>query len=207
MLRSINAVFGSLIHATDGELGKVCDVLFDDRGWTVRYLIVETGDWLARRQVLIAPAAAGKPDWDNGMVPVELTMEQVRNSPDIDTAKPVSLQEETEMNLYYGWPTYWPGMYPPPIPDPNSGRPDSPDGDPHLRSVKEISTYLAHAADGELGKIDHLLMEDANWFIRYLVVSTGSWLSGQQLLVATRWVGSISWSDKQIVLTESREDL
>lgn len=209
MLRNLNSLLGSVINAVDGNLGHIHDFLFDDRGWTVRYLVVETGNWLSSRQVLISPSSAGPPDWEKRVVPVSLTMEQVRNSPDVDTATPVSLQEEIAMSQYYGWPAYW-SMDPPLVPVMIANAPNAvvaAGADPHLRSVKEVITYQVQAADGELGNIDDLIMEDSTWYIRYLVANTGSWLNGQKLLLATRWVGSILWSQQQVILTHSREDL
>jgi hypothetical protein len=48
-------VIGLPVEASDGENGSIRDVYFNDHHWTVRYLIVEAGISLARRQVLIAP--------------------------------------------------------------------------------------------------------------------------------------------------------
>lgn len=206
MLRNLNSLFGSVIYATDGELGHVHDFLFDDRGWTIRYIVVETGGWLSSRQVLISPAAAGKPDWERRVVPVSLSMEQVRNSPDVDTATPVSLQEEIAMSQYYGWPAYW-SMDPPLVPVIVPGQPVAAEGDPHLRSVREVVTYQVDAADGQLGEIDDLIIEDSNWFLRYLVVKTGGWLNEKQLLITTRSVGSIQWSRRQVVLAQAFDDM
>lgn len=205
MLRNVNSLFGSVIQASDGELGHIHDFLFDDRGWTLRYIVVETGNWLSSRQVLISPSAAGQPDWERRVVPVSLSMEQVRNSPDVDTATPVSRQEEIAMSQHYGWPAYW-SMDPPLVPVLVPNQPMAGEGDRHLRSVKEIVTYQVHATDGEMGGIDDLIMEDSNWFIRYIVVNTGSWLSEQKLLIATRSVGSVQWSHRQIVLARSRDE-
>ncbi len=43
------------IGANDGEVGQVETVYFDDESWTVRYLVVDTGNWLSGRKVLISP--------------------------------------------------------------------------------------------------------------------------------------------------------
>ncbi len=206
MLRSLNSLFGSVIHAVDGDLGHIHDFLFEDCGWTIRYLVVEAGGSVASHKVLISPAAAGHPDWEKRELPVDLTMEQVRNSPNIDMATPVSRQEETAMSQYYGWPAYW-SMGAPLARVAGADHPPSAQGDPHLRSAREVVTYHVHATDGDLGSMDDLIMEDSNWFIRYLVTCTGSWLSGQKLLVATRSVGSIECSQRQVVLAHSLEDL
>ena len=208
MLRSLNTVLGSTIHAKDGELGHVHDGLFDDRAWAIRYLVVETGSWLSSRRVLLAPSVAGRPDWDKRVLPVELTMDQVRHSPDVDIAKPVSRQQEIAMSQHYGWLSYWaaePPFFPQPVLEPAAPIPE--EGDPHLRSVKEVCAYDVKATDGDLGRVNDMIMEDANWVIRFMAVSTGSWFSGQKLLLPTRLVGSISWSHRHVLLAQSRDEL
>ena len=75
--------------ATDGTIGKVDDVYFDDEHWAVRYLVVDTGHWLEGRRVLISPIAVGHPDWNGRLLPVSLTRTQIEKSPGVDTRKPV----------------------------------------------------------------------------------------------------------------------
>jgi hypothetical protein len=101
---------GCSISATDGIVGHVKDYYFDDETWVIRYLIVETGVWPSSRKVLISPVAINRPDWSERIIPAAITQEQVRNSPDIDTAKPVSRQHETQYHEYYRYPQYWTGL-------------------------------------------------------------------------------------------------
>ena len=107
MLREVKDMVGSTIAATDGDIGHVRDFYFDDEAWVIRYLFVETGTWLANRKVLVSPMALRELNWDVDRFPVGLTREQVRNSPGIDTDKPVSRQHELEFHHYYGYPYYW----------------------------------------------------------------------------------------------------
>jgi hypothetical protein len=86
-----------------------------------------------------------------------------------------------------------------------AGQKSESEGDPNLRSANEILTYKVRTSDGDLGRVDDLVVEDANSFIRFLVLSAGSWLNGQKLLVATRWVGSVIWVDKEIIVPHSRD--
>ncbi len=109
MLRSMHDLQDYAIHATDGAIGHVKDFYFDDESWVIRYLIVETGAWLSSRKVLISPIAIGKANWRDKLLPVAITKEQMRNSPDINTDKPVSRQQEIEYLGYYGYPYYWGG--------------------------------------------------------------------------------------------------
>ncbi len=203
MLHSLNALTGASIIATDGEMGSVCNFLFDDQTWTVRYLVVETGGWLARRRVLIAVTAIDQPDWVNKCFHAHLTREQVRNSPDVDTEKPVSRQQEIAMSEYFGWPTYWAGVYFPAVP--HREYPVHTEEDPHLRSANDVAGYEVEATDGDVGRVDDFIIDNANWHLSYLVVRTGDWLNCSQLLASTNWVASISWGDRRISLNNARD--
>jgi hypothetical protein len=81
MLYRMEKLIGMSIHASDGEIGKVTDVYFDDHRWAARSLVVETGGWLEARKVLISPIAIESIDWDKSTVQVRLTRQQVKASP------------------------------------------------------------------------------------------------------------------------------
>lgn len=109
MLLRANELLGLGVHATDGDLGKVGDLLFDDQKWAIRYFVVDTGGWLTGRQVLISPASVQEANWSDERLIVNLSRRQVEDSPDISTDLPVSRQHENEVVAYYGWPVYWGG--------------------------------------------------------------------------------------------------
>src|SRR5476649_1400457 len=109
MLRSMKDLQDYAIHANDGNIGHVKDFYFDDQSWVIRYLVVDTGTWLSSRKVLISPVPIGRPDLAKKVIAASITKEQVKNSPDIDTDKPVSRQDEVRYLGYYGYPYYWGG--------------------------------------------------------------------------------------------------
>ena len=112
MQHNLKSLTGFGIGATDGEIGKVEAFYFDDKSWSVRYLVVKTGSWLFGRSVLISPMALQNPDWKENDFPTNLTKEQVQHSPYIDTQKPVSRQHETELSKHYSWqPNRGSGFY------------------------------------------------------------------------------------------------
>ena len=201
MLRNLTSLLGVSILAKNGNIGHVRDVLFDGRSWVFRYFVIETGNWFSRRRVLLSPTIFLQPNWENGALPVDLTIEQVRQSPDVDNDLPVCRQQEALMAQYYGWPAYWTTE------TPLLKETHEPEGDPNLRSANEILAYKVKSSDGDLGSMDDLVVEDANWFIRFLVLSAGNWFEGQKLLVATRWVGSISWANKEVFAPHSRDSI
>ena len=56
MLRTSSELIRYDVKATDGSIGRVTDLLFDDQSWKVRSIVVDTGSLLSHHQVLIDPA-------------------------------------------------------------------------------------------------------------------------------------------------------
>jgi hypothetical protein len=209
MLRSIKSLHGYAIHAADGDMGKVYDFYFDDQTWTIRYLVADTGAWLSGRRVLLSTVSLKEPEWERREFPVSLTMEQVERSPNIDTHRPVSRQMEEDLYSYYGWSPYWGvSAYFTAAPlDPTLTMPqietvqnlsERQEGDPHLRSAKEVIGYRAHASDGEVGHVQDFIADDENWIIRYGVVNTGHWLQERHVLIAPQWIQEVSWAGREV---------
>ena len=109
MLRIVKELYGAKLGASDGEIGQVKDFYFDDQNWAVRYVVADTGSWLAGRKVLISPHAFGSLHRAGKLLLVNLTRKQIEDSPSIESHKPVSRQYEEEYYRYYGWPYYWQG--------------------------------------------------------------------------------------------------
>ncbi|MEO8823781.1 MAG: PRC-barrel domain-containing protein [Ginsengibacter sp.] len=213
MKRSIKSFEGYSLKETDGEIGKVDEFYFDDVSWTIRYLIIKTGNWLSGRKVLISPKAIEAPDWENEEFPVNLTKEQIKNSPDIDTDKPVSRQHEEELSSYYTWDSYWGGeahgagifgAMPSDLYETENVQPASEenqaDNDPHLRSTSEVKGYTIHATDGEIGKVSDYILDDSNWKISYLVIDTGDWLNSKKVLLPTGWIKKVKWNNQIVIV-------
>ena len=113
MLWNIQSFNGFTIEASDGHIGTVCDMLFDDANWNIRWLVVDTGTWLSGRKVILPVSSLGKPDRDDRVFPVNLTKTLVEGSPDLDFDAPVSRQMEARSLDYYGWEPYLGGgLYP-----------------------------------------------------------------------------------------------
>jgi hypothetical protein len=210
MLRSTKEILGYTIGASDGELGGVHDVFFDDSEWVVRYLAVDTRKWLPGRKVLIAPVALGSPNWEHRVLPVGLTKEEVRNSPKIDSERPISRRQEEELYAHYQWVPYWGGGIAAPSPnEPQALRTihAKKKGDPHLRSVREVLVYAVHAADGNIGEAHDFVLDDEEWAVRYLVVDTHPWLPGRQVLVSPAWIGDIKWAERSVRLDLTQQQV
>jgi hypothetical protein len=223
MLRKASAIHGYAIAASDGRIGTVDDFLFEDISWLVRWLVVDTGKWLSGRKVLLPLSVSGKLDPNGREFAVELTKQRVKDSPGIDTDRPVSRQTETNIYDYHDWQPYWSapmllGGYGyggraaavSPVPESRLLAEDIAAGqrsndDPHLRSIAAITGYHIHAADGEIGHVADFLVEDADWGIKYLVIDTHDWWPGKSVLISPRSVREIDWTDNLINLKVSRQ--
>jgi hypothetical protein len=215
MFRKAETLHKYTLGAVDGEIGKVKDFYFDDRYWTIRYLVADTGSWLGReeRLVLISPYALVAVDEEREAIATNLTRKQVENSPSADSDKPVSRQFETVYHEYYGWPGYWSGpnawgasRYPvPPTEGANQGKEAS--WDSHLRSVREVEGYGVGAVDGEIGHIADFIIDEKDWAIRYLVVDTRNWLPGKHVLLSPQWIERVSWDDRKVYVNLGRDTI
>jgi uncharacterized protein YrrD len=222
MIRSINKVLGYHIHALDDDIGKVEDFYFDDHEWIIRYVVVDTGKWLPGRRVLISPLEFGEPNWNERRLPVSLSIEQIKNSPEVNTDLPVSRQNEVELVKHFGWVPYWEpleahlSMRPLDVfPEKTSKRSDErmekedeKNWDPHLRSLKEVTGYHIHASDGnKIGHVEELIADTAAWIIRYIIVDTGKWLLGKKVLLSPHWIEKLDEEAAMVHMDIPEEDI
>ncbi len=223
MLVEIKELHGFKIHASDGEIGRVDDILFDDEHWTVRYLVVNTGGWLSDRKVLISPISFGGLVWDQRIINLKLTREQIENSPGVETDEPVSRQWERNYYRYYSLPYYWGGMgvwganwYPGDLYARPVGAPDEElaaderephEDNPYLRSAKEVSGYGISAKDGHIGHIKDFIVNDETWRIDYIEADTQDWLPGKKVALSPSWIESVSWPERSVAVNVTREQV
>jgi hypothetical protein len=217
MLQNIKDIYGNRLKALDGDIGHVKDFYFDDRTWAIRYLVADTGGWLTGRQVLLSPHAFAKWDRFEGALYLKLNRIQIENSPPIESHMPISRQYEIEYYRYYGWPAYWNGGamlglggYPvvmPPSKEMTEGRLHPTRDDKHLQSIRALSGYSIQTADGTIGSVSSVLVDDRSWAIHEWVVETGHWFSGKEILIPRRKIERISYEESKVFVTLTKEDI
>jgi len=107
-LQSMHDVLGYHIHATDGSIGHLDDIITDTDAWGIRYLVVDTHNWVPGKKVLLSPQwLVGPIVWQDSVVEVSMTREEIRNSPEYEPSAPVNLKYESRLYDYYGRPGYW----------------------------------------------------------------------------------------------------
>jgi hypothetical protein len=175
--------------------------------------------------VIERPRPAPSKQVNGRVLPVSIMKEQVKRSQDIDTEKPVSRQHEMQYLGFYGYPYYWGGAglwgnsFSPSMmltqgyagqerasPRGRAGGEAGRDGqgDHHLRSCKAVMGYHIEASDGEIGRVENVLIDEETWAIRYLIVDTSNWWLGHQVLIASQWIQEVRSLDNRVAVNMTR---
>jgi len=214
MLYKAKELKGYKLDSLDGEIGKVKEFYFDDKHWTVRYLVADTGDWLTDRQVLISPHALRSVNKGRQNIDINLTKKQIEDSPSLDSDKPVSRQFEEAYYKHYRLPVYWGGInmwgaYPYITcvleEEKKAKTQNEKTGDSHMRSTHDVSGHNIQATDGEIGHVDDFIIDDDTWAIRYMIVDTRNWWPGKKILISPKWIKRISWKELKVFVNLPRE--
>ncbi|HZO02167.1 MAG TPA: PRC-barrel domain-containing protein [Burkholderiales bacterium] len=177
--RSVKDLQGEAIVARDGPIGSIVALYFDDERWAVRYLVVDTGNPMPQRQVLIPPASIERAP-AGGPIRVTLTREQVEKSPDAETERPVWRQHELTYAALAA-------------------------SDPHLRSSEVVGGCRVEARDGAIGHVEDFIVDGENWNIAGLVVATTNWLPGKRVLIDPQAVERIDWPYRRVHVRLTRK--
>jgi hypothetical protein len=215
MLQNAWALKGFSIQATDGKIGHVDDFYFDDITWAVRYVVVDTGNWISGHEVLLSPVALSGISHDDRCIKISFTRDHVSGAPDAESALPVTRQWEAEYHDYFGWPYYWEGAglfgagpYPGFATEVKGSAEETAQtenkGDPHLQSARDVGDCRIAATDGDIGHVVDFIIDEDSWVIRYVEVDMGNWLPGKKVLLSTRLISAINWSDGRLQIPVTR---
>jgi len=200
MLLSVKDLDGFVLSARDGEIGGVRDLIFHDNDWSIRELIAETGGWLFGRRVSIDPDVVLEPDLVAGVLPLELTKDEVKNSPPGSSKSPdepvsediIAWNQSNAMasvpeNLLLGGATV------PAQPLVTEPQPPS----LHLRSLDDVTGYEVWAADDAVGTLVGFLIDPIAWDLPLALVQ----LDGDNapvVLLPTRLIGDLGWPERTV---------
>lgn len=106
-LRSASELCGYYIAASDGDLGHIEDLIVDDQSWRIRYVAIDTKNWLPGRKVLIAPDWISDLSWSDATASVDLTQEKIKQAPPYIATQPINRDFEDHLYDFYGRERYW----------------------------------------------------------------------------------------------------
>jgi len=220
MLQLGTLLIGYRIDATDGAIGTLNDLLFDDANWGVRWLRIESGGFFPGQSIVVPPSMVARVDHAKHRIVLSLTKEQFAVSPASQTHLPVSRQNEATLHDYDCWNQMWVAggfgggamaspLSSPPIFGEAALQIDEPAdfepivADPHLRSVAAMIDYSVLATNGALGQVKDLVVDDHGWFIPCLVIGTDE--DRPQVVISSSTVSTIDFGGREIrvALTQS----
>ncbi|MDP0500585.1 MAG: PRC-barrel domain-containing protein [Verrucomicrobiota bacterium JB022] len=196
----------------NGEEGlRIADFLIDEQTRHVRYLVVDGGEWLPHRKLLISPHAITGVDNSQKLLRTELDREQLEQSPQLDPHAPFSRSEEEKLASYYQWPMYWQAMSGEGITampaDTEQGMEDreqavraeldEAEADSPLRSFAELLHYRTRPSSGPSGEVEDALADETTWEITALQIKQ----EGTTEEVSADQLHEIEWNSREVVLT------
>ena len=230
MIHVLSDLDNFAIDANDGKVGKVTDFYFDDRRWVIRYLVVDIGSALKSHKVLLSPARIKHLNKEEKTITVDMSLNEIANSPCIDTRHALPSHYEIDYLSYHGYAFNW---------DRNSQKPVSIDdetsaifdetlgqksasaqdvlvsidsvrrmyGDRHLRSYQEIIGYCIQANDGDIGYLKSVLIDDDTWNIKCCIVKTSNWWFGHHVFITPQAIRDISWGSTKIYVDMTQQQV
>lgn len=217
MLLGARDLLGSPFCARSGAVGRVSDILIDDRDWNIRWFVLELGRWPFGREVLLPPRLAAVSECFRGLQ-TDLGLSEVERLVGAGFDPPVHRQREAEIASQGELTICSPGCYgmvyvPPRVaylalcPDTPCARLDNA-GDAHLHSAEEIRGYEARTPCERLGKLHDWIIDGRGWRVDSAIVDLGQWWwPGQRVRIAPRCIGDIDWLNQRISLVDSKERL
>jgi hypothetical protein len=207
MLYSLELLRDYWVHARNGQIGAVQDFLIDPLDWHIRYMVVDPGNWLVERQVLLSTRSIARAFPEKRQIDVNLSKEQIRDSPHADVLLQVSQRAEVRVGGSDNPPAQ--GIEADAGPrgalSPTSVSVAPLDG-VHLLSVKETIGYAIHAKDGAAGTLSDFICNDEDWTVHYLVSNMGETPEKETLIPLMLVQGGIhrDRSDVRVGLTREQ---
>jgi hypothetical protein len=219
MLLRLNDLRSYTILAADGEIGQVFGFYFDQRSWTVRFMVVDGKDQL-RRRLLVSPLVVTGIDPEEMTISLRLDRETLANSPDLGLEQPPTPEEEEQLLSYFQLPMYWA------VDDESLGTgslaalpmvdlaqeiadqltPGEDEANRRLRSTREIQGYNLQARDGVAGSLADFIVNDEDWSILYLIVEA-SGIGTKYVLLSPQWIESVSWEENHLRVDLERQTI
>lgn len=216
MLLNTKNLCGYGLAASDGDVGSLEDFYFDDCHWVVRYVVARTGSWCSQRAVLLPPHSLGEFDLHGKVFRSTLDRKQIQDSQAIESHSTLSRQYEFEYYRDFGLPVYLSRDSVLAINDGAAGGvgakretethpPHECREDRHLQSANAVTGFHIKALDGVAGRVNGLFLDDRSWSIPALVVETGHWYSGREILICTGNVDRISNEESTVYVNLNKD--
>ncbi len=224
MLRTAKAFKKLIVRASDGAVGCLRDIHFEDTEWEVAQLEVEMVGETDRGTIFISTGAVVSPGSGRDEIAFDLSTQHGRAS----TPIPTDGTQDNGFDSIYRWSPYGSASAPrdpdATAPGPSAGKlsdiipfaaekvqrtcdtrqPDR-SSEPRLRSLRELAGYRIEALDGDIGHIGDLVIDDQRWAIPFVVIDTRNWWPGTHVMVPSGEILGMSRADRIVFVSLSRQ--
>lgn len=216
MLRSLNALRGYQVRGSDGDIGAVHDLLFDDELWLIRDLVVDTSSWVRRRKLLVSPVLVRRISRETQTLDVALTRAAARERSDGVISGWGAPRVAERHEGQYGWSLRGggiaAGLAAPAIayaaPGALLAHPAETTDDARiLFSARQFAGFGVEARDGLAGRVEDVVADDEHWAVRYLVMNGGTRARPQRALIATGHVLELDTARRRIRVNRTSAQL
>ena len=80
-------------------------------------------------------------------------------------------------------------------------------GDPNLRSTLALNGYHIETREGAIGHVTDFIMDAKSWVICFLVVETGHWFAGKEIVISPKQIDRISYWESTVFVNATREEI
>lgn len=212
MFTYASELMGALVVASDGELGKVKDIYFEDKEWRVHFLVVDTGTWPFSETVFVSPQDAALHQSEPGLLKSALDKVRLRHISYNEDPRPITKPDTLQLYSHRAWPAFGrAGNGYPTLGMVKAGAglanvaEFSDKQMRHMLSFKPIVNYEIHNNEGRLGLLKDLMVDLEKWSLPYLLVDDTSTSDRERLLVASEKVVSFASHQSLVKVAISKE--
>jgi hypothetical protein len=174
MVRKAGDFYNKPVYAVNDETGKLSEFIFDERSWTIRYMVVALEKGFKLKDVLVSPVAFES--FNDRNLKIQLTKDEILKCSDKTTAEPADTQQKksserfrTTAQSFGSYNERFETVLFPPKPS-ISNLEDEKKGNPYLRSSGEISRCKILTEDSVWWRVEDLLFDDRIWNFRFILV-------------------------------------
>ncbi|MBI1938555.1 MAG: hypothetical protein HYS25_10580 [Ignavibacteriales bacterium] len=198
MLTNFRSISKYRVEALDGNVGNIHELLFDEQSWIVRYIVINTGNLFMKNLVLLQPEEFVSCDTDEEKFLVNLTKEEIINSPSVEAVKKTN----------YYWPNYWVGTHLTYGWTPFNPYSKKIYTEPGINSTHEMHVYKVKAVDEQIGSVDNFIVNTEAWYISNMIINTGfSLLPGKKISVTADNVKEINNQQNFVLLDMNAQEV
>ncbi|KHF38847.1 PRC-barrel domain-containing protein [Halalkalibacter okhensis] len=221
MYHKFNHLTSFSVVTKEGAKATIDDLTFDPSLFSLRYIVVDTRTWFIGGKTLISPATIKNINIEEKIIALNVTKEQMTNSPKRTIQSPISFGQKEKSVIDYDRKKE--GL------DSTTSFINGGDlsGTPitgikmssvihdygkneeqmvRLQSVKSLREFDAYAMNDKLGVVSDLIINDQKWTIDLVEIEIGDLLSKQVAALSTSWITEINWNQRKILMNKEKLD-